>query len=310
MMYLTKDFAIFATVLAAFCAVSAVPVYSADAGSPFIADEIRAAAAAAEKPSVNAAERHDAYTRLAGLLQLSQDVEGAATAWKNAAYSIPEKRDDAALAHAALCYAAMGNWDEARSIVKLLLLTVRDDTAILKKAVYLNAQIEAFDSGSLDGLHAIAVIPEYVEFRPAIYYTLWRVGGKNEYRTKLLAEFPDSPEACMSGASNVVSVTPSAYWLLFPGREAAPAAISGEGAAKPSHSLQAGLYREQRNAGLQASRLKEAGYDASVTRRSVDGVDYWVVSVTIPDAGSVKTAMSGLKKLGFETFPNDNSLFN
>jgi tetratricopeptide (TPR) repeat protein len=305
MMYLQKCFA----VLAAICAAAAVPVYADYARTPFIADEIQAAVADAEKPSVNAAERHDAYTRLANLLQLSLDVEGAAAAWKNAAYAIPEKRDDTALVRAAVCYVSMGNWEEARSIVKLLLLTVRDDTKVVKKAVYLNAQIEAFDSGSFDALYAIAVIPEYVEFRPAIYYTLWRMGGKNEYGMKLRAEFPDSPEACISGSSEFVSVTPSAHWLLFPGREAAPAAIAPSGqaavaaAAKPHRSLQAGLYREEQNAVMQASRLKEAGYSAAVTRRSVKGADYWAVSVTIPDGGNIKTAMSGLKTLGFETFP-------
>jgi tetratricopeptide (TPR) repeat protein len=301
MMYLQKWFA----AVAAFCAVSAGHVYAADAGTLFITDEIRAATAAAEKPSVNAAERRDAYTRLAMLLQLSFDVEGAAAAWENAAYAVPEKRDDAALARAAVCYVAMGNWEEARSIVKLLLLTVRNDTEVLKKTVYLNAQIEAFDSGGLDALYAIAVIPEYAEFRPAIYYTLWRVGGKNEYKAKLLDEFPDSPEACMSGASQFVSAPPSAYWLLFPGREAAPAAIapSVQAAVKPSRSLQVGLYKEQGNAVLQANRLKEAGYNAAVTRRSMNGAGYWAVSVTIPDGGNVKTAMSALKNLGFETFP-------
>jgi tetratricopeptide (TPR) repeat protein len=304
MMYLQKCFA----VLAAICATAAVPVYADYARTPFIADEIRTAVADTEKPSVNAAERHDAYTRLASLLQLALDVEGAAAAWKNAAYAIPEKRDDTALAQAAVCYVSMGNWEEARSIVKLLLLTARDDTNVLKKAAYLNAQIEAFDSGGLDALYAIALIPEYVEFRPAIYYTLWRVGGKNEYRAKLLAEFPDSPEACMSSASELISVTPSAHWLLFPGREVAPAAIVPYGqvsvaaAAKPPRSLQAGLYREQQNAVIQAGRLKEAGYSAAVTRRSVKGADYWAVSVTIPEDGNIKIAMSSLKTLGFETF--------
>jgi hypothetical protein len=305
MMYLTKCFTILAAAIAVFCAVAAVPVYAGEAGLPFIADEIRSAADAAERPSASAAERHDAYTRLAGLLQLSLDAEGAAAAWKNAAYAIPEKRDDSALVRAAVCYVSMGNWEEARSIVKLLLLTVRDDTKVLKKAVYLNAQIEAFDSGGFDALYAIAGNPEYVELRTAVYYTLWQVGGKDEYKARLLAEFPDSPEACMAGASKFVSVTPSAYWLLFLGRESVPAIIapSGQAAAKPSRSLRAGLYKEQSNASLQASRLKEAGYNAAVTRRSVNGADYWAVSVTVPDGGNIKTAMSDLKNLGFETFP-------
>jgi tetratricopeptide (TPR) repeat protein len=219
---LTRCFTVFVAAIVVFCAVVVVPGYAADAKMSLIIDEIRSAVAAVEESSAVPAERHDAYVRLAGLLQLSLDIEGAAVAWKNAAYSIPEKRDNGALVNAVICYISMGNWEEARSIVKLLLLTVRDDTEILKKAVYLNAQIEAFDSGGLEALYAIAVNPEYIEFRPAIYYTLWRVGGKTEYKARLLAEFPDSPEAGMTDSSKFVSVAPSAYWLLFPGRESAP----------------------------------------------------------------------------------------
>ncbi|MDR0382947.1 MAG: SPOR domain-containing protein [Spirochaetaceae bacterium] len=301
MTHLTKYFAVFV----AFCAFAVVPILAADINAPYIADEIRAAAAAAEKPSVNTEERHDAYTRLARLLQLSLDVEGAAVAWKNAAYAIPEKRDDTALAQSAVCYFSMGNWEEARSIVKLLLLTVRDDTEVLKKAVYLNAQIDAFDSGSLDALYTIAGNPEYADFHPTVYYTLWQVGGKNEYKTKLVTEFPDSPEACISDASKLVSITPHPYWLLFPGRETTPDMVPppSQIATNPSRSLQAGLYKEQENADLQATRLKGAGYNAIVTHRLMYGTDYWAVSVIIPDDDNVKTAMSDLKTLGFETFP-------
>lgn len=311
-MDLTECFAIFATVAAT--AFAAIPAGAAEVKTRLISGDIREALAATEAeaktPSTDKAKRHDTYTRLAELLQLSGDIEGAAEAWKNAAYAVPEKLDDRALAEAAVCYVSMGNWEDAASIVKTLIQTVRDNAGILRRAVYLNAQIEAFDSGNFDGLYGLSVDPAYLPFRPAIYYTLWRAGGKSEYMSKLIDEFPDSPEACAvtAGASKFVSVTPSAYWLLFPGRDEASAVIAPPAKAespppRPARALQAGLYRERKNAVLQAARLKDAGYDADIKRRSVNGADYWTVFVSIPNEDDIKNAMSGLKKLGFDTFP-------
>jgi tetratricopeptide (TPR) repeat protein len=298
-MNLTKIIAVFAGICAAISAGASEV--------SFIADEIRAAETESQTPSIDAAERHDAYAQLAKLLSLSNDIEGAAQAWKNAAYAVPEKRDDAALVEAALCHVSMGNWEEALSIVDLLLLTARDDRTILKKAAYINAQLEALGKGNLAALDAIATNTEYLAFRPAIYYTLWRVGGRTDSRAKLLAEFPGSPEAYSvmneGGDSKVVSLLPSAYWMLFPGRGSVLSGPVPPAASPPSRLLQAGLYRELENALLQADRLKVAGFTANVTRREVSGAERWAVSVPVPAGSDINTAISGLKKLGFEAFP-------
>jgi tetratricopeptide (TPR) repeat protein len=316
-MNLTKIVVFFAGICAA------VNAGAVESKASFIADEIRAAELESQTPSVEAKKRHEAYTQLAKLLSLSNDIEGAAEAWKNAAYAIPEKRDDAALVEAAFCYFSMGNWEEARAIIQLLLLTARDNMDVLKRAAYINAQLDALDRGSMAALEAIARNPEYLSFRPAIYYTLWRVGGKVESRTKLLAEFPQSPEAysVMNEGGGIVSLLPSAYWLLYSGREsvlsgsAPPAVASAQSAVASAQSivaseqplaarlLQAGLYRELENALLQADRLKVAGFTANVTPRNVNGAECWAVFVPVQADADINMAISGLKKLGFEAFP-------
>jgi hypothetical protein len=77
----------------------------------YITDEFHTTVTEIESPASSPAERHDAFARLARLLQLSGSIEEAAKAWENAAYSIREKRDDTALIEGASCYVSMGEWD-------------------------------------------------------------------------------------------------------------------------------------------------------------------------------------------------------
>jgi tetratricopeptide (TPR) repeat protein len=312
----TKPIIFFAAFL---CAAMNGALAALDAGAALktkplpIADEFRAAVSELGAPAASPAERHEAYTRLARILQLSGNVEEAATAWENAAYSIPERRDDTALVESASCHVLMGEWEKAEAIVKLLLSTTRDDKNISGKAVYLNGQIEMFKNGNSSALEAIAGNPEYIAFRPAVYYTLFQVSGKNAYKTKLVNEFPDSPEAysVISGSPKFVSMLPAPHWVLFPGRENVNAGQlkSGGAAGKTAAgvglpSLQAGLYKDKKNASMQVERLKEAGFDASVKQRAVSGSLYWMVSVRIPPGSAMKNAISRLKERGFEAFPS------
>jgi tetratricopeptide (TPR) repeat protein len=276
----------------------------------YIADEFQDTVTELESPAASPSKRHDAYARLARLLQLSGSIEEAARAWENAAYSISERRDNAALLQGASCYVSMGEWDKAKAIVDLLLLTSRDDRNISNKAVYLGGQIELFKNGNSAALEAIAGNPEFISFRPAVYYTLWEVGGNNIYRTKLITEFPGSPEAYSIMPDEPVSTLPAPHWVLFPGRgnlrvETVKAAAAEKPAPKTGlRSLQAGLYKDQKNASVQAERLKTAGFDASVTRRAVSGGVYWAVFVSVPSGSAVQNTISRLKERGFEAFPS------
>jgi tetratricopeptide (TPR) repeat protein len=295
----------------------------------YLMDEFRAAVADVEDPAKNAEKKHDAYAQLARVLFLSGDLENAAAAWENAAYANPEKRDDAALAESAVCYVSIGDWDKADGIVKLLLLTARNDKNISTRAAYLHGQIEALHNGNTAALDAIADNPDYISFRPAIYYTLWQASGNNGYRTKLLTEFPDSPEAYSAAdggkGSGHVAALETAHWLLFPGREdfrdLAPKEVqpdAGKSAspnpsvkhigtvaasAKTSRSLQTGLYREKENADLQAARLEADGFNAALAPRTVGGTSFWAVYVSIPEGATMKNTIERLKKHGFDAFP-------
>jgi cell division septation protein DedD len=123
-------------------------------------------------------------------------------------------------------------------------------------------------------------------------------------------------------------------WLLFPGRSAVsldapviqepaheplraadppPAVIeaantAAQAAPKPEAAasaatvaLQTGLFGREENAQAMADRLKKAGFTPLISRRAVNGVSYFAVSVNAP--GDVNAMILRLKDSGFEAFP-------
>ncbi|GHV83571.1 hypothetical protein AGMMS50212_09110 [Spirochaetia bacterium] len=279
-----------------------------------ITEEIENAKAILRIERVDPKERHAAYSRLGRLLYLLGDIESSAHAWEQAAFAIPDKRDDMALLESASCNVAMGELSKAEASVKLVLLSVRGDKRVLLKAKYLNAQIEAFRFSNPVILDAYLTDPEFVYVRPALYYTLWKITGSNEYKTKLITEYPESPETRIlfvnSGAVQIVHAAPAAQWLLFPGRENVRIEELSAAPAKAPHgyielasppSLQTGLFNNQENALIQVRRLQAAGFSAGIVRRMVAGSSYWAVAV--PSGANMSITIAKLKNAGFESFP-------
>jgi hypothetical protein len=267
------------------------------------------------------------------------NVDAAARAWREAALADPENRDDQSFLESSLCYLALGEFDAASDA---LLGVAAGDSRSFRDARYIGAQIEVFRSGSAASLYALLSEPEYGEYRPAIYYTFWRLFGDEAYRTQVLTEFPDSPEArilqseasaalASAGASSAgaaaidratgsrVSAQGRPLWFLYPGRgnvvigrpvPAQPPAVPRQYELSPApaetdlpgpRALQTGLFSREENAHASANRLSARGFAATVSRKLVDGVVYWAVSVA-PGEDSNRTIMR-LKDAGFESFP-------
>jgi tetratricopeptide (TPR) repeat protein len=211
-----------------------MPLFAEDgAGSAPLVREIEKVRTALAQQNISAKEKHDNYARLGRLLNLSGDIEGAADAWNAAVYAETGKRDDTALLESAACYIAMGEWEKAEANVKLCLLTVRYGHQIFLKARYLAAQIEAFKNGNDIILYSLVDDPDYKAARPALYLTLWKLSGKEEFMMKLLTEYPESPEARAmlaekAGRNYVTDAAPS-HFFLYPGRE--NVIITGDGSA-------------------------------------------------------------------------------
>jgi hypothetical protein len=301
-----------------------IPVHAQNLGA-----EIQRIEQSLENSGLSGAERRDALIRLARLEELAGDLETAARLWGEAAAG-PGGPDDLALIRGAWCLAAMGDWDQAGAVVKTLLLAGRPGPAMLK-ARYLGAFIEALETGNFSALKTLAETPDFVDLKPALYYTLWKTqsssGEGESWKTRLLSEFPRSPEGRIAASGGVpggkglaeISAAPTPMWLLLPGREnlgipaeprpaasgPAPSVSAAPASAAPAPRekvlLQTGLFSSEGNARKQADQLRAAGFSSVVVRRSVKGVEYWAAGVF---PGQTAAQLGGqLKNAGFESFP-------
>jgi cell division septation protein DedD len=201
---------------------------------------------------------------------------------------------------------------------------VRSPAAL--QARYLEACLYARLSGNASALAALAGDPEYTVLHPLICYSLWRIAAENPaagsagtWKSRLLDEFPQSPEARAADTRKTavsVSAVHNPLWLLLPGAasaeprpavQPAPAATTGNNPPSGSASatvLQTGLFGREANARAQAEALRKAGYSASVTRRIVNNAEHW--AVTVPGGQNSNKTIQDLKRAGFDSFPVRN----
>jgi tetratricopeptide (TPR) repeat protein len=251
----------------------AFPLYGQDApgktGPVFLAAEIQHIEQALEAGALSGVERREGLGRLGRLFRLSGNIEAAARAWTEAAFAEPGRRDDAALLEGARCLAALGEFERADAHIKTVLLTGRE-AAVVLRARLLGAQIEAFRTGNPQILSSLLDNPDYGDQKPALYYTLWKIAASNTYRERLIAEYPESPEARIAGSEgNAVSVSPSALWFFFPGRESLTLSVPSGSAGTTGAAGAAG------NAG-------PAGSAATAGGTAGEGQPRPVVSAAVP----------------------------
>jgi hypothetical protein len=207
-----------------------IPVFGQSSGlaAPVstLAAEIRELEGRLQNPGLSPGERRSALVRLAWLQRLSGNIEAAAAAWTAGAYAESAARDDQALLEGALCYITLGEFEKADANIRPVLISGQDPEA-RRRARYIGAQIELFRTGQAQALYSLLESPEFLDYRPPIYYTFWRVYRDQVYRDRLLEEFPASPEAAIlrgedalaATGISTVSAIPHAVWFLFHGRD-------------------------------------------------------------------------------------------
>jgi cell division septation protein DedD len=291
--------------------------------------EIRSLEARLSLAGITSAERHDVLARLARLRQLSGNIAGAAANWLEAAAA--DTSDDAALIAGAYCLTAIGEWESAAQAIRPLLASGKRGPAMLQ-ARYLDACLRAWfpSGGDASTLAALAGNPEFIALRPLVYYTLWQTITRNpgirgaanaeHWKTRLLGEFPQSPEARVidpqnTGASSSISAVQSPLWLLLPGivgaivEPVAPIIIRPAESVQPTPVapavstivLQTGLFSREANARAHSEALQKAGFAAVVSRKLVNGVEHW--AVTVPAGQDSRRTAQDLKNAGFDSFP-------
>jgi cell division septation protein DedD len=277
-------------------------------------------------PNISASERYNALVRLARLKQLSGNISGAAANWLDAAGVNPN--DDSAVVAGAYCLTVIGEWERAYQAIQPLVASTRRSPAVLQ-AFYLDAYLKTWFFANASPLAALAGNPEFAPLRPVVYYTLWQIlagnpnisgaGNADSWKTRLISEYPGSPEALIASGngSPSVSAVQSPMWLLFPGapvsgpgNQARPPASTVPSASAPPAQpaqnvsgalLQTGVFSREANARAQAEALRKAGFTAAITRKPVNGAERW--AVTVPAGQNPNKTMQDLKKAGFDSFP-------
>jgi tetratricopeptide (TPR) repeat protein len=255
-----------------------------------------------EKDAAFPAKKHDALVSLSRLYRLAGNREKAAQAARDAAYDGSALRDNTILLEACALYISLGEYEKAAPLLQSIHASAPADSPAQKEAALLEAQLAAFRSGDPSGLEKLAFDPGYVFARSGIYYALWQLFGAQSWKDKLLAEYPQSPEARIVLGSAFVNLAASPQWLLFPGRESIANLTSAQiAAAEGGAMLQTGLYRREANARVQVENLKTRGFESIIKRRKVSDGEYWAVMV--PSGGDINKKITELKNSGFESFP-------
>ena len=265
----------------------------------------------------DAKARYEAFLALVRLHQLSGNPEESLKSLDAALAILPG--GGLALLEKGRLLISLGEYEKAAEAVAALLTGDREK-GVLLEARYLMALLEAFRSGNTRLLSALPEEGDFAKFRSGIYYALWRLEDNTSWKTRLIREFPKSPEAIIAGNLSFAAQTP--LWLLFPGRDsvrltdasaaalaveptaptvattpaAAPTAVPTDGAV-----LQTGLFSQEENARDLVSRLQKAGFAPGLQQRLVNDVIFW--AVIVPGGRDAGAVAKKLKDAGFDSFP-------
>jgi tetratricopeptide (TPR) repeat protein len=285
-----------------FIVMMTAAVYAVFAQSVSLDTEIQNIERTVNRQGISAVDRHDALVRLAYLRQLSGDIENAAKNWLEAAVAIPGQVDDDALLSCAYCLAAMGEWERAGTALEPLLQK-------MPRARFLDTGIKAIQSGNVSALVSLADNSAYSQMKSEIYFLLWKLSnGQEQWRQRLLTEFPQSPEGRLAKGTDVVKTSP--FWL-FAGKMDSIALVESEVRSSPAPvvspaiqtnvRLQTGVYNMEENARAQADGLRRAGFSPSIEKRLVNNNEMW--SVTVPSGTDQNRTIRELKAAGYDSFP-------
>jgi len=259
---------------------------------------------AANSPSLQ--ERHNAFLALARLFQLSGNNEEALKAWESALKI--NNSDGRSLLEKGRLLISIGEYEKALEPLTAILFSGSYSKAIMLEARFLIAQLEAFRSGNLRPLSALAEESDFSEYRPLIYYTLWKIGESPAWKAVLAKDFPLSPEARIAAGKALSAQTPQ--WILFPGREdigltspiqAAPPAVVAQAPAANGAVLQTGFFSREENARALSEKLNKSGFQNIIQTKPQNNSTYWVVYV--PYSSDMNGMIKKLKDAGFDSFP-------
>ncbi len=262
----------------------------------------------------------------------------AAKHFNDAALADPSARDDALLLDSARCALSSNDVARADGLVRAVLLTCFDEKILLRARVYAAwILLSAGDTkNALPLFRTYSRNPVFIEFTPALLFTLWWTDSDQDARSRLLSSFPLSPEAAIIRGE--MSLSPSPFWYLMGRNDGLVTAFAREGNAAVSASAantpdvkssaaaqaaaptavpsapvppspeasagkvwqQVGFFKNREYADELVAQLKKQGFQPIIRNETrPSGTVY--LSVLVPEDAS-RSVGPKLKDAGFESF--------
>ncbi|MDR1786600.1 MAG: SPOR domain-containing protein [Spirochaetaceae bacterium] len=153
--------------------------------------------------------------------------------------------------------------------------------------------------------------PELDSVMPAVLLTLWYIDRTEARRERLVAAYPQSPEAAV--VQGKAWLVPSPFWYFLPTRtQGGPATaivqpekppVKAEPVptepASPPRTLQLGLFRNREYADKYAQQIKAAGFAPTISQQEKEDQVYFLITVPEADPETQKK----LKAAGFDSVP-------
>ena len=147
------------------------------------------------------------------------------------------------------------------------------------------------------------------QVRPAVLLSLWYIDSDNKSADRLLADYPQSPEAAI--VSGRAGLLPAPFWFFSPrrdssvdesGEESAPVPpVNPNSTVHPTMRQQVGLFRNVDNAKQLIAELAKKGFTANIKQETrANGTTNYIVLVPEDMAETMDTQ---LKNDGFDCYP-------
>jgi hypothetical protein len=287
---------------------------SGESSVPAIIDDVEKAAESA----ANAVDRRALYAFLGSLCEQFGDYTDASRSYAIAAGisavaapGMPHLSAEQLVINAVRCALSAGDFVTAENY---LTSRVKDSTdPVISAYVRLYSvwsklcQVES--AGALDAtlalLRTYSEDPAMEQVRPAVLLSLWYIDSDNKSADRLLADYPQSPEAAI--VSGKAGLLPAPFWFFSPRRnsavdESVPVPpVSPNADVHPTMRQQLGLFNNEDNAKKLVAELAQKGFTAHIKQgmRS-NGTMYYIVLV--PE-NTAETMGTQLKNAGFECYP-------
>ena len=228
--------------------------------------------------------------------------ESAARHYAAAATADPASRDDSLLLDAARASLAANDTEAADGYVRTVLLTGLDDRLLSRSRVYAAwiSLAKGDDPQSLSLIRTLAQGKAFVEYAPALLFTLWWVSGDTASRDALIATYPATPEAAI--ASGSMSLAPAPFWYLMGRNSAAVASFALEGTKNlPKSQSSASNPKSPATNATGATTSSETHAGASSTTSGTSGVQTTAAqSTTAQTASAASDSLVGVwQQVGF-----------